>query len=275
MSSTHSIHTTDPTHSTMSRVSATADLKPKEHGAYAVLAIPSLTALAMGGVSLVGLCVLLAACCGFLAHEPLLVMLGSRGRRAQVASPDASRRWRALISATLLCGVLALLLGDPAVRVALLGCLVLAATNFGVSIAGRHRTFAGQLWGTVGLSAPCVPILLAAGVPIPASLAVWSVWLLGFAASTGAVRSVIAAQKRQPRWLHFVLMSAVSAVVIGLASRWGNWPLVCLPMLLASWWLMLAPPPVRLIRRVGWSLVTVTVATALLMVWTGPFAIGT
>lgn len=56
-----------------------AHLKPKEHGAYAILAIPLVTGLVAAGPTLVGGCIAAAAFTGFLAHEPLLVTLGHRG----------------------------------------------------------------------------------------------------------------------------------------------------------------------------------------------------
>ncbi|WDQ16788.1 YwiC-like family protein [Rhodopirellula sp. P2] len=48
-----------------------AKLKPKEHGAYAILAIPLITSLIVAGLTWGGLCVAAASGAGFLAHEPL------------------------------------------------------------------------------------------------------------------------------------------------------------------------------------------------------------
>jgi YwiC-like protein len=52
----------------MSRAEPVANLSPKEHGAYAILAIPIVTAIFITGLTLVGLCVAIASIAGFLAH---------------------------------------------------------------------------------------------------------------------------------------------------------------------------------------------------------------
>ena len=67
----------------------TVDLKPKEHGAYAILIIPIATSLAISGVSVTGGAVAIASLAGFFAHEPLLVVLGRRGLRAKRDAPQA------------------------------------------------------------------------------------------------------------------------------------------------------------------------------------------
>ncbi len=49
---------------------------PKEHGAYGQLAFPLVTALAVSGTSVPAGLIALAVVACFLAHEPLLVLLG-------------------------------------------------------------------------------------------------------------------------------------------------------------------------------------------------------
>ena len=76
------------------RCDAAANLKPKEHGAYAILAIPIVTAILVTGPTVVGLCVAVASLAGFLAHEPLLVALGHRGARYKLRKAlDHNRIW--------------------------------------------------------------------------------------------------------------------------------------------------------------------------------------
>ena len=77
-----------------------AKLKPKEHGAYAILGIPIVTALLVAGPQVAGVCVAIAAVAGFLAHEPMLVAVGHRGARAQRATPAARRRLALLLGLT-------------------------------------------------------------------------------------------------------------------------------------------------------------------------------
>ncbi|MGB7343569.1 MAG: YwiC-like family protein [Pirellulaceae bacterium] len=242
-----------------------AKLKPKEHGAYAILGIPIVTSLLIAGISVPGVCVAIASATGFLAHEPLLVAWGHRGSRAQRTTPAAMQRLSTLIAITIASGSVALVTGSIPVRLALLGCLVLATSSFALAVAGNHRTLGGQLWGIVGLSVPCVPILLAGEIPTPQTMEIWITWLIGFTATTMAVRGVIAAQKRNARTIHWFTISTLSLLVIVLTFLQYRFGIVTLPMLVMSFILMIWPPPAKHLKRVGWTLVVGTVATAIWM----------
>lgn len=243
-----------------------AKLHPKEHGAYAILAIPIVTALIIAGPNLIGVCIALAAVTGFLAHEPLLVAWGHRGCRAQGNTPAAKTRLLTFLSITSLTGCTAFFAGTASVRWSLVACIVLASTSFALAVAGRHRTLTGQLWGVAGLSLPCVPILIAGGLNTTDALAVWTIWLVGFSASTLAVRSVIAAQKRQSRTQHSLVLATLSLLVALNCFLSEYWLLASLPMMALSWYLLIAPPPAKHLRRVGWTLVAGTVVSALIVV---------
>lgn len=246
-------------------VTPAAKLKPKEHGAYAILGIPIVTSLLIGGPSVAGVCVAIASVTGFLAHEPLLVAWGHRGSRAQRTTPAAMQRLLILIGITIVCGSVALLVGSTPVRLALLGCLVLATSSFALAVTGNHRTLGGQLWGIVGLSVPCMPILLAGEIPTTQTIEIWMTWLIGFTSTTMAVRGVIAAQKRNARTIHWFAISTLSLLVTGLAFSPYRLAIVTLPMLAMSFILMIWPPPAKHLKRVGWTLVVGNAATAVWM----------
>ncbi|MEZ6081577.1 MAG: hypothetical protein R3C56_39680 [Pirellulaceae bacterium] len=91
----------------------------------------------------------------------------------------------------------------------------------------------GQLWGIVGLSVTCLPILLAGGLAVSVSLEIWTAWMIGFAATTLAVRSVIAAQKRKSRSIHWAGIST-SLVLAALTVSPYSLAIVTLPMLVMS-----------------------------------------
>jgi hypothetical protein len=149
---------------------------------------------------------------------------------------------------------------------ALVACALVAAFSFLVAFAGLHKTPAGQLLGVVGLSMPCLPILLAGGAEPSISIEAWITWLLGFTATTIAVRGVIAWQKRQSRLFHWLALSLLSvAVCIATLGHRYSLPIVTIPMLAMSWYLLWLPPPVKYIKRVGWTLVAGTLATAVWM----------
>ncbi len=247
-------------------VESAASLKPKEHGAYAILGIPIVSSLIVTGPTIVGLCVACASVAGFLAHEPLLVAIGHRGGRAQRGTPGAWKRLTILLLLSVACGSLALTLGSPRVRLSLMACGMLAVVSFTLALIGKHKTVFGQLLGVSGLSVPCVPILLAGNIAPPIAWQAWGTWVLGFAATTMAVRGVITAQKRASRALHWWSLSMLTVAVAILFLAGYSLPLVTLPMLAMSWYLMLQPPPAKQLRRVGWTLVAGTVASALWMV---------
>jgi hypothetical protein len=241
-------------------------LHPKEHGAYAILGIPIATALITSGPTVPGVGVAIAAVAGFLAHEPLLVAWGHRGRRAQRSTPAAKSRWIALLAIASLAGCTAWVAGSPSERLAIVSCLAFAASSFAVAFAGKHRTFAGQLWGVIGLTFPCVPILLSGGTSAATSINIWAVWLIVFGATTLAVRSVIAAQKDQSRLLHTLILTAISLPVAAGVALGANWIVVALPMIALSWFLLIVPPAAKHLKRVGWASVAATLLTAALMI---------
>lgn len=135
-------------------------LHPREHGAYAILGMPLVTALLIDGLTSVGLLTSVSAIAGFLAHEPLLIVCGCRGHRTRSAVPVA---WRALIALTSLaafCGGCALWQGTASVRVALVACGLLAAVGFGFSATGRQRSLTAQIIGIIGLMLVCLRVLI-------------------------------------------------------------------------------------------------------------------
>lgn len=241
-------------------------LHPKEHGAYAILAIPIVTAMIVAGPTVVGFCVAIASVSGFLAHEPLLVAWGHRGQRAKSSTPGANSRLIAYLAIACCAGSVAMLLGASHVRLSLLACLIIAMIGFALALAGKHRTTAGQIWGVIGLSVPSVPILLAGSVETAPAITIWITWLLGFMATTFAVHSVIAAQKRRPRAVHATILSVVTLAVVVGASQEISPIAAIVPMVLVSWVLFFRPPPARYLKRVGWTLVTATVLTALIII---------
>ncbi len=247
-------------------VQARVRLSPKEHGAYAILMVPVFSSLAISGCNTVALGVAVASIAGFFAHEPLLVTLGHRGARAKRLAPQAKPRSIKLIAVAGIAGALAMAGGDDATRAALIGCLLAAAVSFALAVAGKHKTLGGQLFGVIGLSAPSVAIVSSSGLSVSHALVIWSVWLVGFTSTTLAVRGVIAAQKRRPRLLYWSALSVTTPVTFAGPVLGNPLTLAALPMVVGAWGLMFFPPPAKYLKRVGWTLVAVTLATALIVV---------
>lgn len=242
-------------------------LWPREHGAYGQLGLPLLTALLLGSPSIGALMLVVAAVSAFLAHEPLLVLLGSRGTRAKRELGASARRWMlGLASLALASGAVALTLGDDQLSLA---CLV--PLGWVVALApfvwlGREKSTLGELVAAAALTAAGLPVAVSAGLTLERAALVWAVWCIAFAASTVSVRSVIATGRGEP--VDWGLWGVGPAAL--LAAAWlthHSWVgLATAPMLLVSGWLVIRPPPPRDLRKVGWTLMASSASTATLLV---------
>ncbi|MDE3154816.1 MAG: YwiC-like family protein, partial [Acidobacteriota bacterium] len=92
---------------------------PREHGAYGQLLFPLVTALALGRPGAAALALAAAAIAAFLAHEPLLVLLGQRGTRAaRERGPEARHWFTGLAAMAAIAGAAGVRLAPQAARVA-------------------------------------------------------------------------------------------------------------------------------------------------------------
>ncbi|MEZ5420778.1 MAG: YwiC-like family protein [Vicinamibacterales bacterium] len=165
----------------------TATVLPKEHGAYGQMALPLLTAMAVSGPSLAAMAVV----AGFLAHEPWLVLLGSRGTRARREAGPRAARW---LSALIAVGGVAAVLGwqqTPADRrwTFVLPCVPAVVVAW-ESARGRPKSVAAELAAAVAFSMAAVPAVTSAGGSPVVGLSVALPFVVVFAAATLAVRAV-------------------------------------------------------------------------------------
>src|SRR6188474_1875399 len=72
---------------------------PREHGAYGQLLFPLGAALAIAGVHPSGMLTATAAVAAFVAHEPLVLLLGGRGARARREQRRQAIMWLAISGA--------------------------------------------------------------------------------------------------------------------------------------------------------------------------------
>jgi len=242
-------------------------LHPKEHGAYAILGVPLLVALILGGLNTVAIFTSLATIAGFVANEPLMVMSGRRGERARLATPSALHTLKFLLLTTLTAGTAAFWLGSADVRLTLFACGVFAAAGFAMSAAGWQRSLTAQLTGIVGLTLPSTAVLLAGGTDSGAVIRLSSAWVIGRIATTISVRSVVAFQKTSthhhvPRLNDVLLTLAVLMCVIGATSI-SRECLFVLPLIASALYLRLRPPQIRHMRRIGYALLAANAVTAI------------
>ena len=247
---------------------------PREHGAYGQLLFPLVTALAIGRPGAAALTLSAAAIFGFLAHEPLLILLGQRGRRAaQEQRPRAWRWFAAWAVAALACAALAIALMPVYARIGLSipGGLTLV---LGIVIAARHeRTTAGEILTALTLSSLAYPIALTAQAPSRAAVTCAAAFATAFVAATVSVRAVIMRTRRPPAALSRIVAAlALVVAILGLATLWrldlaagvGVW--AALPVCAVGFVLVLAPPSATRLRVVGWTLVAATTATAIVLI---------
>jgi hypothetical protein len=240
-------------------------LLPREHGAYFQLGIPLITAYLRCAANLAMLELTAAAALAFLANEPLLVVLGHRGRRRYEQAGDRARlRLAVLVPAAIALAVLGLSRA-PWAAVAVAGAVAAPAVAvFALAWRRAEHTCAGELIAAVALTGAAAPVLVAGGMAPGAALAIWLGWSLGFATTVLAVRRVIARHKRQaraPRTPGWILGPALVAAAVGCAVIGERVPGIAIaaPLAALAAVLVIAHPAATRLRAIG---VAIAVAAA-------------
>jgi hypothetical protein len=249
---------------------------PREHGAYGQLLFPLVTALAVGRPPAVAWLLAASVVAAFLAHEPLLVLLGQRGARAAREQRGRAAIWFGGSGiAAALCGVTAVVMSPSEVRIALIAPAALAAMLVVVIVWRQEHTTSGEVLSAVALSSMALPVAVAAGAPVAVALSCASVFAAVFVSGTLCVRAVIGATRTPPavgaRTVAGLIAAASVAVlwmlaVAGRASRSAPW--AALPVCGGGLLLVMKPPSARHLRTIGWSLVATTTITAAALIAT-------
>ncbi len=248
-------------------------LWPREHGAYAELAFPLVTAWIISAPNTGGFLIGLAAVAFFLSHESVLVASGRRGARAARARGAQARRLLAILW-TLGAGLGGLgfaLLHDDAQEAliipALLGCVA------GILLwCGQERTLWGEVVVVWVLSTMATPIIVQGGLPWSVAMLVTGVFGGAFSLATFAVQGVTAKDSYRRIGLRW------SAALASVGWITGAWMLVnqgtlsaiggaaLTPVALVTLGVSLAPPHPRRLRVVGWSLVAANLLSFVFLV---------
>lgn len=251
---------------------------PKEHGAYGQLLFPLVTSLAVAGVSAPSLLLALAAAAAFVAHEPLVVLLGGRGVRARREERRRAARWLTAAGGIALgSGAAALWLMPAGSRWSLLLPLAPAAWFAAALVRTDAKSAQGEVAVAVSFSLLAVPLGLAAGGPLRAALAVAAAYTAIFVTATLAVRVVILnvrgggspAAVRATRSAALVLAAVSGAAIVAAAVRgllpWST-VVSAAPGLIASTALAVAVPSAARLRMVGWTLIASSAAAAVVLI---------
>jgi hypothetical protein len=247
---------------------------PREHGAYAQLILPLLTAMAIGRARWAAIALGLAVIAVFLAHEPLLVLMGQRGVRASREQARIARRWLLLYGiAALVCAGGGVAWSPDVARHALLVPAVPGAAFFALILARRERTSAGEMLSAVTLSSIALPVALAASASPTAAWTCAAVFASGYSSATLSVRAVIA----RPRHSHGdVLRLTAALVAIGAVtllyslSRYGivadvGWRAAAVPCFLSVALGAISASP-RYLRYIGWTLMLAFSVSGVLLI---------
>ena len=253
-----------------------AKLYPKEHGAYAILGVPLAVALVIGGVTPATMLFSIAAVFAFLAHEPMLIVIGCRGESARRATPQAGRVLITRLFVTVCCGLVAFYLSPLEARIGMLLCLLSASIEVAITATGSSRTLTAQFSGLAGLTLPGAVVLAAGGVNIEVAFQFWLLWFFGRVATTAAVRTTIARHRhnstasRTASICDTLLLIAILICGGGLYAGQPQW-LATIPLLLSAIVLRLVDPPPKYLKQMGWSLLAVNMLSGAmqLVIWNG------
>lgn len=249
---------------------------PREHGAYGQISFPLLTAFAAAGVSGAGLLIAVAAGAAFLAHEPGAILLGQRGARAKRDQGKVAAGWLEACGVIgLIAGATALLAMPAAVRWSIAVPIVPALYLTRAFVAGREKSWGGEVAAALAFAGTAVPVCLTAGASLTTAAAVAVPFALLFISSTLAVRVVILRVRGggDPRAaaatrLAAFILGGAAAAGLALAESAGVLPagilLAAAPGLITASAVAARPPSPARLRTLGWTLVAVSVVTAVI-----------
>jgi YwiC-like protein len=234
-----------------------AFLLPREHGAYVELGFSVTTALALGRITSTKLLLTASVVTLFLAHEPLLVLIGERGKRRL----DQTRP-RAVATAALLIGVGGVLglwgwwQAPPESRIAVLLPLALGGMLMAMILNHREKSAFGEILVALTFASALIPIALAGEAHPADALNAGALWAVIFILQTFAVREVRGRRKDQIfRLFSVVWLSAGVFVIVSLLISLMDWlpgaALLPTIMIAALCGLLRVSP--RRLRTVGWA----------------------
>jgi hypothetical protein len=214
-----------------------------------------------------------AAVLVFVAHEPLLVLLGRRGARVKVEDgPRARGRLLLLAPLAAASGLTGAWLAPAAARLSLALPAALAAAVAWLVWRGLEKTLLGEIVVAGALASAGFAVALAGGAAPSAALAAFLAWLLSFAAATLGVQAILVRARskgaQDPGRRHAALAALLVLAAVGLS--WAGFPaalaLATAPTALLSIVVCLSRPSAKQLRPLGWGLVASSAATLLVLV---------
>lgn len=255
---------------------------PREHGAYFQLAIPLVAAAFSQPPRFAGASIMIAACLAFLAHEPLLILVGARGPRLRASDGGRARaRFAALAGGAVAAGGVGLALAPAAALPVAALAAAAGAAVVALAVRRSEHTLGGELIAAVALTGASGVALAAGGAAVDAAMLRWLGWAVGFAATVVAVHRVLARHKhratavdrrssiaggRAPRGIDRALavgFAAAAAALIATAPRCAT-SAIAAPLVALAAGVIAVPPPATRLRALGIAVVATAAVSAAL-----------
>jgi YwiC-like protein len=250
---------------------------PREHGAYSQMILSLVTSVAVARAAPPALLLALAVVCGFLAHEPLLVLLGGRGARPRTAMGWRAAVWLAATLCVMVAAGAAAFRSIPAgVGWSFLMPLVPAAWVAASVFMRQEKSASCEVAVALAFALAAIPICLAASVRVETATAIALVFASVYVTGVLCVRAIVVGKRRggNPgvlRTTRFALLAVavgvVLAIAIAVARQWvpGATLLAAAPGIGVAVALARRCPPPPL-KTVGWSLAMTSAAAALILI---------
>ena len=242
-------------------------LLPKEHGAYAQLAFPLLTGLALAVPAPSTLALGGAAVAFFLANESAAILLGARGMRLKDQEGSRARVWGSiLLGFGSILGAVGVVAGWPEIWPSVLLPAAAGILLVPMALTGRQKTLVGEFLVITAFATLVLPMAAASGVDPTRAALTAAVWWVSFGLGTLEVHALKARHKKTgragwTRWASPLASGAVLAGALFLALGHGGFPAsegpaaALIPPALAIFSLSLFRVHPKHLKRVGWSLV--------------------
>ena len=242
---------------------------PREHGAYAQIAFPLITALALGSPGIASLLFVVSIIAVFMLHEPIMILTGARGGRAKREAADVARRRTAvLIAVAAVAGGIGLWLASREARISVAIPVALGALLAPLIFSRQEKTATGELLVAMTLPATMIPVAVAGGVGVREAIMAAAIWAIAFSLSTLTVRGIIARWKKnqKPGLMPVIAPALCAAAIAGavyLAGR-DDFPtlaaIAVVPTAFVALVFGLIGVHPRNLRSMGWTLVASNIA---------------